>query len=261
MTILVPRVPTTSCSFRVGLGPNNILCSTLSVFCAMEACLTCKGSQAVLKQGKAPSALASGREGGCPMSSGRKKRGYAEDRQKARCKSETGDEVHHEERMLFRMCLSLSTLCIEWLSSGHPEAFHTDLRKGNGNPEPPRGRPRTQIPKGKVGIVCSESVQRVLPKRRKKSVWTRWPLSFSFLVRSSFALWWFPLSFPFGVFRLCPLSAPALLSPTTIKGQNKRSVKRRSGLSTGAPVCRGLLTAKTGFVNGQAGLLTAKPVC
>ena len=57
---------------------------------------------------------------------------------------------------------------------------------------------------------------------------------------------------------LCP---PALLSPTTKKGENRRPVKRRSGLSTGRPVCRGLKVDDIRSVSGRSGLSSGRPVC
>ena len=64
----------------------------------------------------------------------------------------------------------------------------------------------------------------------------------------------------FSVFPSPPLP-PALLSPTTKKGENRRPVKRRSGLSTGRPVCRGLKVDDIRSVSGGSGLSSGRPVC
>ena len=77
----------------------------------------------------------------------------------------------------------------------------------------------------------------------------------SFLPVSRFVLFFFFFVSP------SPPLPPALLSPTTKKGENRRPVKRRSGLSTGRPVCRGLKVDDIRSVKRTSGLSSGRPVC
>ena len=79
---------------------------------------------------------------------------------------------------------------------------------------------------------------------------------FSFVVLACFSLCRFSSSVS-----PSPPLPPALLSPTTKKGENRRAVKRRSGLSSGRPVCRGLKVDDIRSVSGGSGLSSGRPVC
>ena len=79
---------------------------------------------------------------------------------------------------------------------------------------------------------------------------------FSFVVLARF-----PLCRFFSSVSPSPPLPPSFLSPTTKKGENRRPVKRRSGLSTGRPVCRGLKVDDIRSVSGGSGLSSGRPVC
>ena len=109
----------------------------------------------------------------------------------------------------------------------------------------------------------------VCPKEGKAKVKKSRPPSFLFAIHRFFWPWAFfsfvvLARFPFVLFSPvspCPPLPPALLSPTTKKGENRRPVKRRSGLSTGRPVCRGLKVDDIRSVSGGSGLSSGRPVC